>query len=138
MAIPNPITAVVAFLKDDAEVTTQVVAKVYGAELPPGETVNMPQNCIVVQASGGPGSRDRMSMNTIRVDVKGYGTTPATAWDVYLAAHDALKQLVPTKQGTALLYDATVVGGPVQLRDNNLEWPLVFGSFNLAVSETSV
>ena len=38
MAIPNPITALVAFLKDDAEVTTQVVAKVFGAELPEGET----------------------------------------------------------------------------------------------------
>ena len=142
MAIPNPIAAAVAFLKADGEVTTQVAAKVFGAELPPDETPNMPQKCIVIAGAGGPGGgqtgNSRMQLNTIRIDVKGYGTTPTTAWDVYHAAYDALKQLVRTKQGTALLYDAVVAGGPLQLRDNDLEWPMVMGSFNLTVAEVAV
>jgi len=140
VAIPNPITALVAFLKDDAEVTTQAGTKVFGAELPPDEAVNMPQKCIVIQAAGGPvgPGRSRIRYNVIRIDVKGYGTTPETAWDVYQAAYDALKQLVPTKQGPALLYDASVAGGPLQLRDANLEWPMVLGSFDVSVSEVAV
>ena len=139
--IPNPITAVVAFLKADAEVTTQVVARVFGAELPPSEATNMPRNCIVIQGSGGPpggAGRSRMRINTIRVDVKGYGATPETAWDVYHAAYDALKQMKQTEQGTALLHDAVVAGGPVQLRDADLEWPLVMGSFDLTISEVAI
>ena len=142
MAIPNPISAAVAFLKADAEVSNQVAAKVFGAELHPDEAVNMPQKCIVVGGAGGPGGglfgNSRMQLNTIRLDVKGYGTTPETAWDVYHAAYDAFKQLERTQQGTVLLYDATVAGGPVQLRDADLEWPMVLGSFNLTVGEVAV
>jgi hypothetical protein len=142
MAIPNPITAVVAFLKADAEVTTQVGTKVFGAELPDTETTNMPQKCLVVAPAGGPGGglfgNSRMQLNRIRVDIKGYGTTPETSWDVYHSAYDALKQLVQTKQGTVLLEDASVAGGPVQLRDNDLEWPLVMGSFEVVVAEVAV
>ena len=53
MPIPNPITAVVLFLKDNAEVVNQVGAKIFGAELPASETKNMPQKCQhSVNASG--------------------------------------------------------------------------------------
>ena len=140
MAIPpNPITALVAFLKADSDVASEVAAKVFGAELPQSENVNMPQKCIVVAGSGGPDNgRSRMRFNKIRIDIKGYGTTLENSWDVFNAAQQALKQMTRTKQGTALLYDADVAGGPVQLRDNDLDWPLVFGSFNVSIAEIAV
>ena len=137
--IPNPITAIVAFLKADTDVATEVGTRVFGAELPEDETVLMPRKCLVIAGSGGPATGlSRLSINTIRIDIKGYGPTPELAWGPYLAAHNALKQLVPTKQDTALLYDAHVAGGPSQLRDSDLEWPLVFGSFEVRHSELAI
>ncbi len=138
MAIPNPLAAIVAFLQADATVTSEVGTRVYGAELPPSEATAMPRKTIVVQAAGGPSDRSRIRHQIIRVDVKGYGTTPTTAWDVYYAAYDALKQMGRTKQGTVLLYDAIPVGGPIQLRDADLEWPLLFGTFIISASEVAV
>ena len=138
MAIPNPIAGLVTMLKADADVTTQVGTKVFGAELPPDETVNMPQKCIVVSPAGGLGQQDYMKLMRLRVDIKAYGTTPATAWDVFLAARNALRQITGKVHSTVLIHDVTVGSGPVQLRDNDLEWPLVVSSYNVLVSETAV
>ncbi len=140
MAIPNPIVAIVTFLKADATLAALVGTKVFGAELPNTETENMPQLCVVVSPAGGsgPGSNSNLSFMSLRLDLKCYGTTPLTAWSVYLAVRDALKGLEGSVKDTVLLYDASIEGGPINLRDADLEWPLVLGTFNLRVSETAV
>ena len=140
MAIPpNPITALVAFLKADTDVANEVSTLVFGAELPQDQNSAMPQKCIVVAGSGGPDNgRSRIRLNKIRIDIKGYGSTLENSWDVFNAAHQALKQMTRTQQGTVLLYDADVAGGPVPLRDNDLDWPMVFGSFNVSIAEIAV
>ena len=140
MAIPNPITAIITFLKADSTLTALVGTKVFGAELPDTETENMPQLCVVIAPAGGggPGANSNLSFMSLRLDLKCYGTTPLTAWSVYLAVRDAMKGLEGSVKDTVLLYDASIEGGPINLRDADLDWPLVLGTFNLRVSETAV
>ncbi len=135
---PNPLEAIKDFLQADADVLASVGAnKVFGAELPEDETANMPQKCLVVSAVGGPPDRGFIRIQTIRVDIKGYGETPFEAWEPFLAAKNALKAMVRSVQGTVLIHDGTIMGGPLQIRDNDQEWPLVMGSFDVTVSEVA-
>ena len=141
MAIPNPIVALVTFFKADSALSALVGTRVFGAELPNTETESMPRAVVVISPAGsppGPGANSNLSFMSLRLDMKCYGTTPLTAWSVYLAVRDALKGLEGSVKDTVLLYDASIEGGPIQLRDADLEWPLVLGTFNLRVSETAV
>lgn len=142
MAIPNPLEALVVFLKADAAVAALVDTRVYGAELPPSEATAQPRKCVVVTASGGggagPGDRSYMRVARIRFDVKAYAETPYAAWEVHLATLDALKHMERSVNNATLLHNATISGGPNQLRDPDLDWPLVFSVYELTVAEVAV
>lgn len=139
MPIPNPVIAIIDFLQADAQVTTVMAARVFGAELPPAEVSNMPRECAVIKASGGPGSdMGYMKTNRNRYEIRTYGRTPLTAWDAHLAVHDALKQMVPTVTNNTKLNNAVQVQGPMQLRDPDVNWPFVLSSYSISASEVTV
>ncbi len=141
MTIPNPIVALKTFLEADVTLAALVGTDIFGGELPDTETESMPKPCVVIAPAGspaGPGANSNLSFMSLRLDMKCYGTTPLLAWTVYLAVRDALKGLESAVHDTVLLYDASIESGPFNLRDADLQWPLVLGTFNLRVSETVV
>lgn len=137
--IADPIAALIALLKDDADVTTEVGTRVFGGELPPEETESMPRSAIVVKPAGGGflGSAYQQWGDT-RADVVFYGSTPKDAWDVYRAAHPVLKQLGRSHWAGCLLHWAKLSGGPVSMRDADTDWPVVFTSWQVLASEVAV
>lgn len=138
MSVPDPIGALVAFLKADADVAGEVGTRVFGGELPRGETASMPRKAIVLTPSGGGfiGS-GYQEYGDIRVDLHCYGETPKEANDVWRAVHPALKQLRRALQGPCLLHWARPAGGPLTLRDPDADWPFTLATYQILVAEVA-
>lgn len=146
MPIPDPLAAVVSYLLADTEVQVQVGLNVFGAELPPLPDLGftMPAKCMVVAYAGGtaigPGARSKVPIGLYRMDVKAYGATPFDASAVYLAAMDRLVRTLErsVERGTTLLHNAVIAGGPIGLRDSDLDWPMVLSTYEIMISEVTV
>jgi len=142
MAIPNPLEAVVDFLLNDAGVVDLVSTRVYFAELPRADTKLAPRAAVVVSASGGGGTgagdRSFIPLTKMRMDVRAYAATPYACWAIHLAVLDALKNLSRAVETATLLHCATVTGGPLQLRDGDLDWPLVLSVYDVIVAEVAI
>lgn len=144
--LPDPLVAIVAFLKADADVATLCAARVYGDELPRDQVDNEVAEvgqvkAIVVRASGmgaSVGNRSRVGISSPRYDVFSYGETPYEAARVDRVVYKALKNMVPHDRGTCRLYDAILVGGPISLREEATDWPIRFRSYNVTAAETAV
>ncbi len=139
--IPDPVAAIVAFLQADTALTALVSTRVFGAELPRDEVSSMPRKCVLVRRSGigaSAGNRSRIAFSRPRMDVFSHGETPKQAALVDLAAYEALKQMEPNTRGVCRLHDATLVGGPIDLREQDTKWPLVFRSYLVAAAEVAV
>ena len=146
MAIPDPLVALVAFLKADGPVSSLAADRVFGDEIPQdqvdvvsdGQTI---QQTVVIRRSGSAGSvgdNSRIRFSKPRVDVFSYGETPYQAGVLDLAVFDALKQMVPNTQGVCRLYDASLLTGPITSREQDTQWPLVFRSYAVATAEQAV
>ena len=144
MPIPDPLAAVRAYLLADALVNSLTGGRVYGAELPASDAGSMPQRSAVIQYSGGtaigPGARSYVRVGLYRIDVKAYGATPFEAAEVHFACHDRLKNQLKrsVELGDTLLHNAVVAGGPINLRNGDLDWPLVLGVYEIMVGEVAV
>lgn len=138
MSRPNPIAAIIDYLKADAGLSSLVNDRVYGMELPAADVQLMPRKCIVIQSAGGPGSSDYTHYGGTRIDVRCYGETSSVAYTVYLAAAEALKQMERNVQDNTLLHNAIDGGGPSFLREPGLGWPFILSSWILNASEVSV
>lgn len=141
MTVPDPVTAIVAFLRADAEVSALVGTRVFGGELPDAESVSMPRKAAVVSAIGSPagvGTRSLVEAGTVRMDVRSYGETPYEAIRVHWAVYEALKHMSRTVQDGTLLHDAVIEGGPLSLRDPDTDWPFALGSYRVLAAEVAV
>ena len=146
MPIPDPLAAVVSYLLADAEVQVQVGLNVFGSEIPPltDLTFTMPGKCMVIAYAGGtaigPGARSKVPLGLYRMDVKAYGATPFEASAVYLAAMDRLVRTLErsVERGNTLIHNAVVAGGPIGLRDGDLDWPMVSSTYEIMISEVAV
>lgn len=146
MAIPDPLTAVAAFLLADASVATLAATRVYGEEIPAdlvatvsdGDTI---QQTVVIKRSGmgrSVGDNSRIEFSRPRFDVFSYGETPLEAASLDLACYEALKQMVPHTEGVCRMFDAALVAGPVSLREEDTQWPFTFRTYLVAVAEAAV
>lgn len=138
MSIPDPLEAVVAFLAADVDTNALTSSRVYGVELPPSQVESMPRKSIVIRRSGGGpsvGDSSRIPWSLPRMDVFSYGETPYQASRVDLAAYRALKQMTPHKRGTCRLVDAQLSAGPIDLREQETPWPLVWRSYLVGAVE---
>lgn len=142
MSIPDPIAALVAYLRADPDTTSLTGGRIFGQELPETEAGPMPRACLVLTDAGGaplgPGANDAVPVSVTRVDVRAYGATPQEAKAVSLAAHAALKGLRRAVVGQALLHSATVAGGPNYLRDPDTAWPFVLSTYQVLAAEVPV
>ncbi len=139
---PDPVEALVVYLRADAEVAAMVVGRVYGAELPPQEAAQMPRKAVVVTAAGGgatgPGARSYLPLGTVRMDVRCYGETQYEAMKVWRAVHRALKRLGRQVQGQALVHAVYEEAGPLQTREPEVGWPLVLSVWEALVAEMAI
>lgn len=140
MTIPDPITALVQFLKNDTDTAAATGSRIFGSELPEGQVVSMPRACIVLRLSGGGllTADSYIELNDPRVDILCYGQTPYLAQSVYQPMQSALKQMRRNVTGSALLHWAKASSGASALRDPDTEWPMVFSVWQVLISEKEV
>lgn len=132
---PDPLVAIRTLLLTDTEVAALVDSRVFVAELPGGETPHMPRAAVVLSEAGGRGSRGFARIGDTRVDVRSYGGDLVQSWQVHAAVHEVLKQLRRSRVGEALVYTVTVEGGPLRLREPQVEWPLVLRTYQVTAAE---
>lgn len=141
MAIPDPLVAVRTYLLADAGVSAIASTRVFAAELPSTEASNMPRAAVVVTAAGGGqaslGARSHVPVGSIRMDVRCYGETPAAASALHYAVLSALKAIGRTFVDATLLHSCVVEGGPFNLREPDVDWPLVLSTYSLLAAEVA-
>jgi len=138
--IPDPLLALRALIAVDAEVAALAGTRVFAAELPDSEAAAMPRAAAVIAASGGPPDLGYAPLAHRRIDVRTYGKTPLGAMTLHLAVHAVLKNLRRTPSLTVLVHSASLDAGPVAMREPEVgaEWPFVFASYEVFVSEEAV
>lgn len=122
-----------AYLKTLGPVTTLVDTRVFGGELPPGETASMPRKAIVLKKSGGVSltGESHVEHDTQRVDLFAFGETPHEAARVARAAALGLRRLRRSVHANVLLHWANSAGGALSGREPNTEWPREFQPFQV-------
>jgi hypothetical protein len=137
--MPDPITATVLALKANTDVLALSQGRVFGAELPSTESIDMPRSAVVIRASGGPGNANYSPVYEQRVDVMCYGETAALAMQLSLKCQICLQNLTRQTQGTTILYRAISSGGHNYHRDPQVPtWPIVFTTWLIATNQNEV
>lgn len=134
------ITALVALLGDDAQVTTLAGAHVYGDELPEAIIAAMPRQALVLKASGGvafqPGAS--LDLETQRLDLFAYGGSPLEADALRRVAGRALIALRRQISAGVLIHWVQSAGGYLSGRDRDGQWPYAFQSFQTLFSTEDI
>lgn len=145
IAIPDIRAAVIALLKADATVagvTGGGTGRVFGGKLPDAQVKFMSRNCVVVSWSGlgggVNGARSYEELQCDRLDIKCYGSDANEAGRVYLAVKDALRLIKRRISRDTLLHDANQTGGPLDLLEQDVKWPLVLGVWDVRGSTVKV
>jgi len=98
----------------------------------------MPRKAIVVKQSGGLGSRSYMQHSSPRIDIFCYGETPYQARTVRRQVYEVLQQLIRTVTNSTLIHSISPEGGPLDLRDPDTSWPVVFESYQVFAADVPV
>ena len=136
--MPNPRAALISYLMSDSGVTALASTRIFG-ELPGSENQYMPRACLVLTETGsgslGPGARSYVPWGVTRMDIRAYGSTPYEASQLYHAMNVAVKQMARTVAASTVLQDAIVSAGPRSGRDPDVDWPFVWGSYEVSALE---
>ena len=130
--------AIVAILKADADVATEVGIRVFGDELPRSETDSMAQKCVVVAPAGGPSpgfSAGTLPIEVQRLDVFCYAETLYGAEEVRRAVYGALKGIKRITSANVLVHWVRPAGGAVSNRDPVSDWPVCWNSWQVMSDE---
>lgn len=140
MSETDPVLAVIAKLKADVGIAALVGARVFGDEIPEGETASMPRKCIVVEPAGGTQSfgGGYQNFGDERLDIRCYAETPYQAGVLQRLVHTAMKHMTREVHEGTLLHWATRSAGPLSLRDPDANWPFRFESYQVLYGETEV
>lgn len=137
MTITDPIAALIAFFEADTAVNTLTEGRIHSSESPVVEADSQPRKMLVFRRMGGI-PQGYVDMSVPRVDFECYGATPYAANTLWLAVLEALKQLSRDVHNDTLLHLANQTAGPVDTRDIDTHWPLVWSSWNVWVGEVAV
>lgn len=132
--------ALVQLMKQNATITALLDDWVFGGELPPGATAQMPKRALVIALSGGVSltSGSNAEHDTQRVDVFGYGETPHEAARVIATAGLVMRRIERVVSEGVLIHWARQAGGFSAGRDGQTQWPRAFQSFQVFHSLTEV
>lgn len=121
----------VAFLLAQAAVTTLVADRVFGGEVNPEETAQMPRKALLVRLSGGVSltGESTQRYDTQRFDLFGYGATPFEAGRALATASLALRGLETGVWAGCRIKWVNSAGGQSQGREPGTEWPRHLQSF---------
>jgi hypothetical protein len=136
---PDPIAAIVSFLKADADVYGLTQGRVFGASLPEAQATNMPRACVIVQKAGGFGQASYQQIYRQRVDVRTYGRTPSEISELQLCCQRALNDLTRKgESGKAMLVSAIQETAPNQAVEPINRWQFEFSVWAILTSYTPV
>lgn len=129
----DPIAAMIELLAADPDVAELAGARVFGAELPPGETEHMPRRAIVLRPSGGTSltGGSYAEHDTQRMDLFAFGATLREAEQLRAAAALALRRTRRSVWAGVLIHWVRSAGGYSAGRDPDAGWPRVFQSFQV-------
>jgi hypothetical protein len=132
----DPIAALVAWLKVDAALAALLDGRIFGGELPREQIASMPRPALVLRpAGGGLLGRAFQDFGDVRVDVECYGAVSRQAWEVNLAAYQALKHLSRVVSAGVLLHWAQPSSKGVLARDPSTDWPVCLASYQVLAAE---
>ena len=129
MSTFDAIASVRAFLLANVDVAAITGGRIFGAELPPAEAAEMPRKSIVLSYAGARLPR-HVASAAYRIDVKAYGETFAETDAVRRAAGGALLRLQRVS-AAGHIESAVHIGGPVQFRDPETNWPRMVETFEV-------
>ncbi|MGK2898619.1 MAG: hypothetical protein ACSLE9_08010 [Burkholderiaceae bacterium] len=145
---PDPIAALVAYLRTRAELTALTGTRIFGGTTMPaaaiatwGQTAN---EAILITAAGsgfistGGGAYSLTPISNQRIDIRCYGETDALAAALTLQLTPILKRLTRRKQGSCLLHWCNPENAAIALREPDTSWPFVLTSWTLQASELPV
>jgi len=138
VTIANPLAGLVAYLVGDTNVYTATAGRVYGGELPKSQAGEMPRATVLCALSGGGGPASDAPELRVTCDVSCYGATPYAALELYLTVRAALRTLARDTGASALLHSAVETAGPLELREPDVRWPVVWSSWRVIASERPV
>lgn len=127
------IGALVALLQADATLQASLGTRVFGGELPEGETKHMPRRALVIRPSGGLSltGQSNLEHDTQRVDLFAFGATPQEAGRLMAAAHLCLRRVNRVVSAGVLIHWCQSAGGFLSSREPETDWPRVFQSFQV-------
>jgi hypothetical protein len=125
VTIPDPISDLVALLREDSAVAALAGENVFGGGLPHDARIAMPQPAVVVKPAGGPGRRGYNLYRTTRIDTVCYGTTLKQSWDLHLAVRELLEEL----RRPGAIFWVTVSSDGANAIDPVEQWPTCFASY---------
>jgi len=128
------LSALIAYLKADAEVAALVGARVYGGELPEADVASMPRKCVIVRLAGGTERARSARIARVRADIFSYGEGYKEAGQVDGAVTDALADLRRSTYSSTLL-QASGYGGPFQLKEPMHGWKYIARTALVAFDE---
>lgn len=126
--------ALVGYLRAAPGVNALASTRVYAAELPTVEAGDMARYAVVIVPTGGSGPASNIRELHPKVDVTCYGATPKLARMMWLTVAQALQDLSRALYAGCLLHSAIPLAGPIQTRNPETHWPLVWGSWMVLVS----
>jgi hypothetical protein len=138
MSYVDWLDGLVGYLRAHPDVAPLAGARIYPAELPADEAVDMPRYAVVMEPMGGKGPASAARDLRPRVDITCYGATPKQSRMLWLAVADALQELNRATFANSLLHNALLLAGPIQTRHPETHWPLTWGSWQVTVGADTV
>lgn len=131
--------ALIEILKADADTAEEVGTRVFGDELPRGQTASMPRKCIVIRSAGGvipTWAAFTLPLEVQRVDLLCYGETQFAADEVRRAAFGAMRAIQRKLSNGVLVHWAQPAGGAAHGRDGpDSDWPFKWNSYQVMSDE---
>lgn len=134
--VPDSLDALIAYLMSDTDIAALAGDSIWPGEIPQSEVGDMPKyavNC----AWAGQGYEEQ-HLQKPRMDITCSGPTQKQARSLYLAVYQALINLKRDNSAEALLHNAEQASGPIGGREPNTDWPIVWSSWVLRVSQQKI
>jgi len=132
----DPIAATIALLKLDADLRVLVGDRIYGEELPCGESKYQPRGAVVLRhAPNGLLVGGYLEFDWTGFDVFCNGATPKDAVDIYLEVKRILKRARRQVVQETLIHSFDMVAGGRGLREPATHWPYTLSSWTVLAAE---
>lgn len=140
MARPDPIRALVLYLRGMLPITQLVGDRIYAEDVPQIENRTMPRPVVVVATAGGGLLGASALYGDVRVEVRCYAATLAAARGLHLEVRAALKtlqrvQVRDTATTAVLLHWARVSSDGSTRRDVLTSWPVCVSTWQVLAAD---